>query len=143
MQRCTTTATGGVQRRAHASRSSATPPPWTRSGPTSRTVTGTSCGADRPTCGAGYALSTGDRIEQRASAVTTEPVAADASRLGAFVTDAPGPSPFPPIADYGFLSDCHVNALVAPSGNVEWLCLPRPDGPSVFGAVLDRSAGGF
>ena len=56
---------------------------------------------------------------------------------------AVGRSPFPPIADYGYLSDCHVSALVAPSGNVEWLCLPRPDGPSVFGAMLDRDAGGF
>ncbi|GAA4197439.1 glycoside hydrolase family 15 protein [Streptosporangium oxazolinicum] len=55
----------------------------------------------------------------------------------------PGPSPFPPIADYGFLSDCEVTALVAPSGNVEWLCLPRMDSPSVFAAILDRSAGGF
>src|SRR5919199_4281990 len=52
-------------------------------------------------------------------------------------------SPFPPIADYGFLSDCHVNALIAPSGAVEWLCLPRPDSPSVVAAVLDRSAGSF
>ena len=40
-------------------------------------------------------------------------------------------SPFPPIADYGFLSDCEVCALVAPSGNVEWMCLPRMDGPSM------------
>ena len=54
-----------------------------------------------------------------------------------------GPSPFPPIADYGFLSDCEVTALVAPSGNVEWLCLPRMDSPSVFAAILDRDAGGF
>lgn len=50
---------------------------------------------------------------------------------------------FPPIADYGFLSDCEVTALVASSGNVEWLCLPRLDGPSVFAAMLDRDAGGF
>jgi GH15 family glucan-1,4-alpha-glucosidase len=52
-------------------------------------------------------------------------------------------SAFPPIADYGFISDRQVQALVAPSGNVEWLCLPRPDGPSVFGGMLDRGAGLF
>jgi alpha,alpha-trehalase len=52
-------------------------------------------------------------------------------------------SPFPPIAQYGFLSDRHVQALIAPTGNVEWLCLPRPDSPSVFAAMLDRSAGHF
>jgi alpha,alpha-trehalase len=52
-------------------------------------------------------------------------------------------STFPPIAEYAFLSDCEVTALVAPGGNVEWLCLPRVDSPSVFAAVLDRAAGGF
>jgi GH15 family glucan-1,4-alpha-glucosidase len=52
-------------------------------------------------------------------------------------------SPYPPIADYAFLSDCDVTALIAPSGSVEWLCLPRMDGPSVFGSLLDRDAGWF
>jgi GH15 family glucan-1,4-alpha-glucosidase len=52
-------------------------------------------------------------------------------------------SPFPPIADYAFLSDCETTALVAPSGAVEWMCVPRMDSASVFGAVLDRDAGWF
>jgi GH15 family glucan-1,4-alpha-glucosidase len=52
-------------------------------------------------------------------------------------------SPFPPIADYAFLSDCETSALIAPSGQVEWMCVPRMDSPSLFGAMLDRDAGMF
>ncbi len=54
-----------------------------------------------------------------------------------------GRSPYPPIADYAFLSDCETTCLVAASGAVEWMCLPRPDSPSVFAAMLDRGAGSF
>ena len=56
---------------------------------------------------------------------------------------APARSPFTPIANYGFLSNCHTGALLAPDGTVDWLCVPRFDSPSVFGALLDRGAGGF
>nr|WP_026306424.1 glycoside hydrolase family 15 protein [Smaragdicoccus niigatensis] len=52
-------------------------------------------------------------------------------------------SPFPPIDDYAFLSDCETTCLIAPSGAVEWMCVPRPDAPSIFGAILDRGAGHF
>ena len=54
--------------------------------------------------------------------------------------DGPGrfssaaPSPFPPIEEYAYLSDCHTGALLAPDGSVDWLCVPRFDAPSIFGS---------
>jgi alpha,alpha-trehalase len=57
--------------------------------------------------------------------------------------DRPFESPFSPIGEYAFLSDCEATCLVAPSGAIEWMCLPRMDSPSVFGAILDRDAGSF
>ncbi len=52
-------------------------------------------------------------------------------------------SPFPPIAGYGFLSDCHTGALVGFDGSIEWMCLPYFDSPSIFSSLLDRGTGSW
>jgi GH15 family glucan-1,4-alpha-glucosidase len=80
--------------------------------------------------------------------IDTQAAEADNQTFGAGSTPAPpaehhSSSNFPGIGDYAFLSDCEANCLIAPSGGVEWMCIPRPDSPSVFTAILDRAGGSF
>ena len=44
--------------------------------------------------------------------------------------------------NYGVIGNCRTAALISETGNIEWLCFPEFDSPSIFAALLDRKNGG-
>ena len=50
---------------------------------------------------------------------------------------------YQPIEDYGVIGNLRTAALIGKNASIDWLCIPRFDSPSVFGAILDEKQGGY
>src|SRR6266487_2101076 len=47
------------------------------------------------------------------------------------------------IQDYAIIGNARSAALISNRGSLDWLCWPRFDSPSIFGAIVDRKIGGY
>jgi GH15 family glucan-1,4-alpha-glucosidase len=45
------------------------------------------------------------------------------------------------VYQYGLIGNCQISALISAQGSLDWLCLPRPDSPPIFGKILDQEGG--
>ena len=52
------------------------------------------------------------------------------------------PHRYLPVEDHGVIGDLHTVALVGRDGAIDFMCAPRFDAPSLFGALLDADRGG-
>lgn len=49
---------------------------------------------------------------------------------------------YKPIENYGIIGDLNTVALVGMDGSIDFMCFPRFDSPTIFGALLDPQKGG-
>jgi alpha,alpha-trehalase len=64
------------------------------------------------------------------------------TRNGRTTNVRPHDGPYPPIADYALIGDCHGGALVSRDGSIDWCAFHRFVANPVFARILDWERGG-